>query len=149
MLLAPFTRTRRSLLAHRPREMEDVVGRFFEDWDLLPFRETAFEPVLDIAERPNEFVVKGELPGMKPEDISISVRGNLLTISGEKIVSEEDRSEEFYHVERRYGAFRRVVELPGEVDVDKIEATDRDGILTIRLPKTAEARVKEVKIKSS
>jgi len=129
--------------------MDSLFNRFFgSDWPLEPFRPGYFWPVLDIAERDDEVLVKAEIPGMKAEDIDISVQGNVLTISGEKKESKEDKGEEYYHVERRYGTFRRDVNLSSAVDVDKIKAEYRDGVLTITLPKTEQAKPKRIAVKS-
>ncbi len=130
-------------------EMDTLFNRFFgPDWALEPLRTGYWMPALDIAERENEVLVKAELPGMKVEDFDIQVQGNVLSISGEKKESKEDKDENYYHAERRYGSFRREVTLTSEVDVDKIKADYKDGVLTITLPKTEQSKPKKINVKS-
>jgi HSP20 family protein len=127
--------------------MNDLFGRFFGDWGMAPLSGTGtWFPALDLAEKDDAFVVKAELPGIKPDEIDISVQGNTLTLSSEKTESSEDSGENYYHTERRYGAFRRDVTLPAEVNAEKIEASHRDGVLTITLPKSEQAKPKKIKI---
>ncbi len=130
-------------------EMDTLFNRFFgPDWGFEPLRTGYWLPALDIAERENELLVKVELPGMKVEDFDIQVQGNILTISGEKKESKEDKDENYYHAERRYGSFRREVTLSSEVDVEHINAEYKDGVLTVRLPKTEQSKPKKISVKS-
>jgi HSP20 family protein len=129
-------------------EMNDLFGRFFEDWPLAGTRQETWWPVLDIAEHEDAVVVNAELPGLKSDEIDISVQNNVLTISGQKKESKEEKGEEYYHVERRFGSFRRDVTLPASVDADKVEASYRDGVLTITLPKTEQAKPKRIEVKT-
>jgi HSP20 family protein len=125
--------------------MNDLFGRFLEGFE---GGETAlWSPALDIAESDQAVTVKVELPGMKPDDIDVSVQGDLLTLSGEKREESEDKREDYYHVERRYGSFRRAIPLPASVDPDKIEARHRDGVLTITLPKSEQAKARKIDVK--
>ena len=103
-------------------------------------------PVMDVAERDDAVVIRAELPGVKADDIELSVEGSTLTISGEKKESSEDSGENYYHVERRYGSFQRSVRLPSGVAADKIDATCHDGVLTVTLPKPEEAKPKRIKV---
>ena len=89
-----------------------------------------------------------QVPGLKPEDIQISVQGNLLTISGEKKKSVEEKKESHHHVERRYGTFRREITLSSAVDPEKIQAEYHEGVLTVTMPKTQLAKPKRVPVKS-
>ncbi|MDK1032813.1 MAG: Hsp20/alpha crystallin family protein [Planctomycetia bacterium] len=130
------------------RDFHDLFGRFFGDWESQPLETWSWWPALDVAERDESIIVKAELPGLTRDDIDVSVEGNILIISGEKKELEEDKKEEFYHVERRYGTFRRTITLPSDVDPSKIEATYRDGILTVALPKTEEAKPRQIEVKS-
>jgi HSP20 family protein len=104
-------------------------------------------PAIDVAEKEDAVLVRAEVPGMKPEEIDISVYGNTLTISGEKKASKEDEGDGFYHVESSYGTFRREVGLPTDVDESKIEAVCKDGVLAITLPKAEKNKAVKVKIK--
>jgi HSP20 family protein len=134
-------------LARIHDEMDELFGDFLQNWD-LPFVSRGQWPVLDIAENENEFIVKAEVPGCKAEDIDISVDKNRLTISGEKKQEEEQKSKNYYHLERSYGSFRREINLGCDVDANKIDATYKDGILNIRLPKTEKTKPVKVKIKN-
>jgi len=84
---------------------------------------------------------------MKSDEIEISVVNNTLTITGEKKEAAEEKGENYYHVRRRYGTFRRDIALPPGVDPDKVEATYRDGVLTVTVPKTEKAKAKRIEVK--
>jgi HSP20 family protein len=129
--------------------MDDLFGRFFEDWDwpLAKTQRGTWWPVIDVAESNDAVIVKAELPGMKSDDIEISVVNNVLTISGEKKESTEEKGESYCHMERRYGSFRRDISVPQGVDPDKVEANYRDGVLIITLPKTEKAKPKRIEVK--
>jgi HSP20 family protein len=104
-------------------------------------------PSLDVSETKNEIVVKAEVPGMDPKDIDISLSNGTLTIKGEKKQEREEKEEDYHLVERHYGSFMRSVMLPTEVKQDKINASYKNGVLKVVLPKFEEAKKKEVKIK--
>ena len=104
---------------------------------------------LDVAENPEDFVVKASLPGVDPEDIEITYSENLLTIKGE-VKSDREIKEEQYHLrERRYGAFSRSITLPKHIQADKIQANCDNGVLTLRLPKAEEAKPKRISVQVS
>lgn len=105
-------------------------------------------PAMDVSEREGEVVVKAEIPGIDKEDIKVSVKDDVLTISGEKKREEREEGENWHRVERTYGSFKRVLTLPS-VDNEKVEASYKDGILEIRLPKQESAKPKEIPIKVS
>jgi HSP20 family protein len=100
-----------------------------------------------VAETKNDVVVKAEVPGMDPKDIDISLSNGVLTIKGEKKQEREEKEENYHLLERSYGSFTRSVQLPGEVQSDKISASYRNGVLKVTLPKSEEAKKKEIKIK--
>lgn len=130
----------------RFEEMEDLVDRFFgpdQEW-LRPKFE--FLPSVNVAETDNLYEVTVELPGMKPEDINVELKGGQLWISGEKKEEKEEKWKTFRRLERRYGEFRRLIPLPGTVDDKKIEANYEEGVLKIHVPKTEEAKVKHIKV---
>jgi len=130
------------------REMDRLWDSFFEG-GLRKRTEGAGEwlPSLDVAETKNEIVVKAEVAGMDPKDIDISLSDGVLTIKGEKKQEKEEKEADYHLVERSYGSFTRLVQLPQEVQRDKISASYKNGILKITLPKSEEAKKKEVKIK--
>jgi HSP20 family protein len=101
---------------------------------------------LDVTETEDEFVVKASVPGVKPEDVQITVQGDTLTIRGE-CRSEEEKTGERWHLrERHFGSFQRSVSLPAPVDSDKAQASHEHGVLTLTLPKTEEAKLRPIKI---
>ena len=105
-------------------------------------------PAVDIySNGKQELVLKAELPDMKREDIQVVFENNTLTIKGEKKKEEEVKQENYYRSERSYGAFVRTVDLPKEVHADKVKASFKDGVLEVRMPKTEEAKTKEIKVK--
>ena len=88
-----------------------------------------------------------ELPGIEKEDIEVNISGNLLTVKGEKKKEGEIKEENYYRLERSYGSFSRTVELPKEVQIEQARASFKNGVLEIRLPKTEEAKKKEIKVR--
>ncbi len=144
--LAPWRPFRE--LERMRREMDRIWDSFFER---RPARveEAAAEwlPMLDVSETKNDYVVKAELPGIDPKDIDISLMDDVLTIKGEKKQEKEEKEENYHVIERCYGSFSRSVRLPGQVQSDKINATFKNGVLKVTLPKTEEAKKKEIKIK--
>jgi HSP20 family protein len=104
-------------------------------------------PPVDFLEDGDDFVVKAELPGMDKDDINISLQDDVLTISGEKKKEEKVAEKNYYRMERSSGTFSRSFRLPTEVQSDKAQATFKEGILELRLPKSEEAKKKEVSIK--
>ena len=108
---------------------------------------TEWFPSLDVSETKNDFVVKAELPGIDPKDIDISLTDGMLTIRGEKKQEREEKEENYHLIERNYGTFSRSVSLSRDVKPDKINASYKDGVLRVVLPKSEEAKKKEIKIK--
>ncbi len=144
MKLVPFTREKGEL-ARLHRDMDDLIGSFFGGRPFWAEREVW--PAIDIAEDENNITVKAEVPGCKPDDIDISVQGNTLTISGEKKHEEEKREKGYFYEERNYGSFRRDLTLSSEVDASKVDASYKNGILTLKLPKSERAKAVKVKVK--
>jgi len=129
-------------------EVDDLFDRFFRDWPLSPgLPRGEYWPSLDLAEEGNKLIIKADLPGVKPDDVELSVQDNVLTLAGEKKEEAEEKKENFYHCERRYGAFRRTIQLPSSVNADKVEAQYHDGVLTITLPKDEKAMPKKIPLK--
>jgi len=134
------------------------LERFFDEVFRRPFSHVSFPrfgfataeeivPSMDIFEAGGDVVVKAELPGMKKEDIEVTVTDSSITISGEKKKEDEVKKKNYYKYERSYGSFCRTFSLPTTVKTDKVKSTFKDGILEIRMPKTEEAKSKEVKVK--
>ena len=128
------------------RDMDRLWNSFFERGTLRSEEGGEWLPYLDVAETKNEIVVKAEVPGLEPKDIDISLSDGLLTIKGEKKQEREEKEENYHLVERSYGSFARSIRLPNEVQSDKINASYKNGVLKIVLPKSEEAKKKEIKI---
>jgi HSP20 family protein len=148
--LTPFQEMER-----RFQEMEKRFEDFFKRpfslmpslWPRLKMPEIEeLSPSIDILTEGDDVVVKAELPGMKKEDIDISLTKDTITISGEKKKEEKVEKKDYYSIERSYGSFKRSFSLPSEVQTEKASAKFKDGVLEIRIPKTEEAKKKEKKI---
>ena len=121
-------------------------------WD--PFRDFGFAtasnswmPPVDIYQAGDqEVVLKAEIPDMNREDLDITVENFVLTIKGEKKLSNEVKEEQYHHVERRYGSFSRSFSLPQTVDAGKVAAEYKNGVLTVRLPLREEAKPRQIKV---
>jgi HSP20 family protein len=128
------------------KEMDKLWDRFFREGPLEVFRGEGSISV-DISETKNNLIVSAEVPGIEPGDLDISLSGNRLTIKGEKKQIKEEKDESYHRIERRYGSFSRTIELPVEVDSSKVDATYKNGILKIVLPKVEKEKAREIKIK--
>lgn len=133
------------------RWLQREMNRVFENLWLEPYGELeewpgTFIPAVDVTENEKEVHISAELPGMDEKDINVTVTDSMLAIQGEKKQKQEQKEEGFYCKESSYGTFRRVIELPAEVDEDKAEAKFKKGVLKITLPKTEESRAKTRKI---
>ena len=137
----------------RLSDLRAEIDRLFES-PLNELTRTAnllsgWTPALDVFEDKDNFVVKAELPGMKKEDIDVRVENNILTIRGKKERKDEVKEDGYFRTERVYGAFSRSFSLPTTVEVSKIAAEYRDGVLTLRLPKAEEAKPRQIEVKIS
>jgi HSP20 family protein len=129
----PFMRLRQNI----DRMFDNVLG----DWTgRMNMFDRAFMPTVDVRETAKEIRVTAELPGLEQKDIEVSLLNGALWIKGEKHEEHEEEKGEIYRCERQYGSFQRMVELPAEVDADKIKASFKKGVLNVTLPKTKEAQ---------
>ncbi|MFX1674976.1 Hsp20/alpha crystallin family protein [Paraburkholderia sp. A2WS-5] len=149
---------------HPVENLRREIDRLFDDFDrgfslqpprraflgIEPFwrRERAFAaaPAVDIAETDKAYEIVAELPGLDENDIEVKLANGGLTIKGKKQEEKEEKKKDYYLHERRFGAFERYFQMPEGVDREKIEASFKKGVLTVTLPKTAEARKAEKKI---
>jgi HSP20 family protein len=146
-----------------PRSMLQEMDRLFDDFVspvpmrrrisalLEPFRSggAMFVPNLELVERDNEYALNVDLPGVRQEDVQVSVDDdNVLSIRGERRDEKSSRSRGYEYTERSYGSFSRSVELPRGVDASKIEADYRDGVLELRIPKTEQAMARQIPVRS-
>lgn len=145
MSLTPWSPFRQmmSLQDELDRLTERVFGRRWWETD-----GGAMMVPMDMTETDNEVILTASLPGIKPEDVDITVTGNTLTIKGEFKAEEETERGNVYFRERRYGAFHRSVMLPTDVNADKAEATFENGVLKLKIPKTEEAKPKQIELKA-
>jgi len=125
------------------RLFEDFTGRVIKE----PTVAAGLFPLLNLSEDKDNYYIRAELPGIRPEDLEISVTLDTLTISGERKIPEE-KNVSYYRREREAGKFNRVVSLPGQIDIEKVEAKYKNGILTIILPKAETSKVKQITVKS-
>jgi HSP20 family protein len=108
---------------------------------------TAWAPALDISERKDAYLVTVELPGVEADDLEITLEDGLLTIQGERHFAHDSSEQQFHRVERRYGAFRRSITLPAQVQAEQIEASFDNGVLQIVVPKMEEATPKRIQVR--
>src|SRR5512133_2840586 len=108
---------------------------------------TAWAPALDISEGKDAYLVTVELPGLKPEDLDLTMEDSLLTIQGERQRTSEPSDQQLHRVERRYGAFRRSITLPAHVMAEQIQASFQDGVLQILVPKAKETTPKRIQVR--
>jgi HSP20 family protein len=149
----------------RPFEsLRREVDRLFEDFqvgswrapfgrsvvDVEPFWRGEFSwgkaPAVDVVDKEKAYEITAELPGMDESNIDVKLSDGTLTITGEKKDEKEEKKKDYYLSERRYGSFQRSFRVPAGVDADKIDANFKNGVLTVTLPKTAEAQKSEKKI---
>lgn len=130
--------------------LQKEMNRLFSDFmgrGIPAVRGTVFPPV-NLSEDGESLYLRTELPGMKPEDIEISVEGETLTLRGERKLAEAGESVNYHRRERESGRFRRIIALPTRVNADEVSAVFRNGVLKIALPKAPDLRPKQVKVKT-
>lgn len=128
------------------KEMDNLLNRFFGRSTFGEAFGEEWSPTMDVSETANSIVVKAELPGLEAKDIDVSISSDVLTIKGERKKEKEEEGEHYHYSERYYGSFQRSFRLPSTIQADKIEASFEKGVLKITLPKTEEAKKKEIKI---
>ena len=128
----------------RGSNLGPVFGRWVDEDDT---KDSAWRPAVDIFERDDGVVMRAELPGMDKGDIKIGLENGVLTLRGERKLDEEVKRESYHRVERSYGSFCRSFTLPSEVDRGKIEARFASGVLEVTLPRSEEAKPKQIEIK--
>lgn len=143
-------------LAAWPSELTNVqreINRLFDNFfhgDVQAddsFFSSVWTPAVDIAEQDDQYVVKVELPGVNKDDVKITLESNILTVRGEKKQEKEIKEDSYHRMERSYGSFQRSFTLPATVKSDKIDASFKDGILTVSLPKAEEAKPKQIEVR--
>jgi HSP20 family protein len=104
-------------------------------------------PLINLTENKDNYYVRAELPGLKAEALNISATGRNITLSGERNISSKGDDVNFHRREREGGSFNRIIALPGDIDVDKVEAALADGVLTVAIPKAEAAKPKQIRVK--
>jgi HSP20 family protein len=129
-------------------EMNRVFDEFFRggNGDAAGSKLGAWTPVVDIHETDDGYVIKAELPGVAKDDVSIDIHENTLTLRGQRQHESAVKDERYHRVERAYGTFQRSFVLPAMVDQDKVQATFKDGVLELHLPKNEAAKPKRIAI---
>jgi HSP20 family protein len=132
-------------------EMDRTIDRLLGGSFIEPkaTRLEGWAPLVDVSETDAEVVVRAEVPGVSPSDLDVSISGNTLTISGSKKEESEKSGEDFYQCERRFGAFRRVVELPDTIDPEKVSADGDAGIVTVRVGKKSGVKARHVPVRAA
>jgi HSP20 family protein len=149
-----IVRKRDSDLMRFRNEFDRLFDDFFRNpFGLVPFRRTepGFMPRIDVYETEKDVKVTAEVPGMEEKDFEVTLDKDVLTISGEKSSEHAEKTSQYHRMERTYGSFRRVIQLPDDVEAEKVEAAFAKGVLTVTLPKPAESvsRVKKISIKKN
>jgi HSP20 family protein len=132
------------------RRLNGLLDEAFANWPSQPDKNgaltAAWSPACDVFEDQDSVKIVSEIPGVKPEDVKISIANQVLTVRGEKKQVAEEKAERVHRYERTYGAFERSFALPNQVDADKIEAKYGAGVLTITLPKAERASPREIQV---
>ncbi len=132
-------------------KLRSEMDRLWDDYfgsGRRAFKSESWVPSVDVSEAEDKIMVKAEIPGMDSKDIDISLSGDILTIKGEKKSEREETKENYHLVERSYGTFARSLRLPVGVEADKIEASYKQGVLTVTCPKKEEVKPKPIEIKA-
>ncbi len=127
-------------------EMNKLFDERLDKFSGNELQSRVWQPLVDIFEEDDKFVIKAEIPEVKKEDISINLENNVLTIKGERKLEKEDKKENYHRAERFYGMFQRSFTLPGTVDQEKIKANLENGVLTLEIPKKEEVKPKKIEI---
>ena len=129
-------------------EMNRMVRNVFnDDWNLPVYRDSIWNPAVDVKENEGSFVLTADIPGLTKKDVKISINNRVLNLHGERKEEKENEDGKFYYRERHIGSFSRSFQLPETVNEDGIQASFRNGVLSIELPKLEEALPKDLEIK--
>lgn len=154
----------RSLIRWNPRSevettdpfdaLEQMVDEMWNSWPFSTSRRaegsrTLLRPAMDVVENDTEVILRLDLPGLKPDDVNVSIDDHVLTISGQIGDTIERDGDRYHYRERRSGSFERSIRLPNTVDTENVDATFESGVLNITLPKLAQAQPKRINVKAS
>ena len=132
------------------------MNRLFEDFFRGPglwggfadMSRAGFEPAVDVRETADEVIVEAELPGIEPEDVDVSLEGRTLRLTGERRHEHEERTKSVHRVERFYGSFERHIPLPEGIDPEKVEASYKNGVLSVHVGKREDVRPRSIPVKA-
>jgi len=128
----------------------DALNRFFDDEVLAKLLAENYWPVaLDVIEEKDQYVLKADLPGIKKEDIKVSLEDNVLTIAAERKSEAEAQDKQIHRIERTFGRYQRSLNLGAKVDAEKIRANYKDGVLELTVPKAEEVKPKSIEVQVS
>jgi HSP20 family protein len=128
------------------KQMDDTMNRLWRGFGSAPAGSEDWNIALDVVQRADEIVVKASSPGVKPEDIDLTIEDNILTIRAERKADFEDEKSQYLVRERPVGSFYRALRLPDTVDANKVQSNYENGVLTVVLPKAEEKKKKQIKI---
>jgi HSP20 family protein len=147
--ILPYKKKKESHADKLQRKIDNMYDQFFGP-NFLPsaylLSDGNWDPKLDISEGRKDITIKVEIPGIEAKDFDISIVGRRLTIRGEKKQEQKEKEETYYRVERSYGYFKRTIELPAEVDPNKVDASYKRGVLKMKLRKIKESETKRIKV---
>lgn len=137
-----------NIIKWRKNELDPLTNFFNSTWGLTDglVKDADWQPSVDITEEDDKFLIKADIPGVKQSDIDVSLKGDVLTIKGQKKKEEEVKSKKYYRLERFSGTFTRSFILPDYVDSEKVSADYKDGTLNVLIPKTEKVQPKDIKI---
>jgi HSP20 family protein len=135
-----------SLSQRMDRMFEELMGRGLRRWAEDDRVRGSWSPAVNILERKDAIVITADLPGLKAEDVDVTVDNSVLTVRGERRLEEASEGETYHRVERVYGVFERTFTLPNSVDVSRIDAKFRNGEMVVTLPKREESKPRAVKV---
>jgi HSP20 family protein len=129
----------------------NMFDLFFDDFGLADFfnDKEVLMPAVDISETEKEYVITGEIPGVDAKDLDVTLTDGILTIKGEKKQENEEKNENYHCIERHYGRFERSFRIPDRVKTDKLDATYKDGIFKLSLPKAEVVEAKKIEVKEN
>jgi len=144
------------LVPYIRRTEDPLVGRLFEEFfNDFPLTSSfadgreSWNPAVDILEKDGNLILRAELPGMTEKQIELKLEGNTLTLRGERKMDAEDKKNNYHRVESFYGSFLRTFRLPDTIDVDKINADYKNGVLTVTMPQKPEVRPREIPVSTN
>jgi len=139
------------------KEMEELQNRLSGLFGRAPVRRhngeqesltvAEWAPLVDITEDDKEYLIKAELPEVKKEDVKVAVENGVLTLSGERKSEKEEQNRKYHRIERAYGSFERSFSVPDDAEADKVNAEFEDGVLRVHLPKSENAKPKQIEVK--